>query len=171
MSKKEKYPITAALRALRALNASFEVHLYRYEAHSGAGGAAEALELDEHHVVKTLIMEDELAQPLVILMHGDCRVSTGELARQLGVKKVAACDPEVAQKHSGYLVGGTSPYGTKRQMPIYAERSILDLERLWLNGGKRGMMVSLTPQELERTLQPTWVEVALLKTEDGLVKP
>lgn len=167
MAKKNTIPVTAAIRALRAADASFEAHPYRYEAHSGASGAAEALGLELHQIVKTLIMEDEHAQPMAVLMPGDCRVNTGELARQLERKRVGPCLPEVAQRHSGYLVGGTSPFGLKRAMPIYVDVRVKDLSMLWINGGKRGIMVSMTPDELDRVLTPTWVEVALLKDADG----
>jgi len=117
--------------------------------------------VDEHAVVKTLVMEDENRKPLIVLMHGDCKVSTKELARQIACKKVEPCKPEVANRHSGFLVGGTSPFGTKKAMPVYVEKSILDLPRIYINGGKRGYLVGIDPQELLRTLRASPVEAAL----------
>jgi Cys-tRNA(Pro) deacylase len=139
----------------------FTEHLYRYEAKGGTAVSARELGLDEHAVIKTLVMEDEKAAPLIILMHGDREVSTRELARQIGAKTVAPCQPEVAQRHTGYLVGGTSPFGTKKSLPIYAEATLLDLPRLWINGGSRGFLVGLEPAALAAVLQPTLVRVAI----------
>ena len=158
---KEKFPVTPAIRLLRDNNIAFTGHLYPYEEHGGTAHSARCLGVDEHCVIKTLIMEDDRKQPLIVLMHGDRKVSTRELARLRGVKTVAPCDPTVANKHSGYLVGGTSPFGTRKPMPVYLEASILDLPRIYLNGGKRGFLVELAPAEVQRLLQPTLVQVAV----------
>jgi Cys-tRNA(Pro) deacylase len=158
---KEKFPVTPAIRLLRDNNIAFTGHLYPYEEHGGTAHSARCLGVDEHCVIKTLIMEDDRKQPLIVLMHGDRKVSTRELARLRGVKTVAPCDPTVANKHSGYLVGGTSPFGTRKPMPVYLEASILDLPRIYLNGGKRGFLVGLAPAEVQRLLQPTLVQVAI----------
>lgn len=158
---KEKFPFTPAIRLLRDNNIAFSGHLYPYEEHGGTAHSARCLGVDEHCVIKTLIMEDDRKQPLIVLMHGDRKVSTRELARQRGVKTVAPCDPTVANKHSGYLVGGTSPFGTRKPMPVYLEASILDLPRIYLNGGKRGFLVGLAPAEVQRLLQPTLVQVTV----------
>ena len=136
-------------------------HPYRYEEHGGTEASARALGVTEHEVVKTLVMEDDTRAPLVVLMHGDRQVSTKELARQAGRRSVQPCRPETAQKHSGYMVGGTSPFGTRKVMPVFLERSILDLPRVYVNGGRRGLLVSLTPEDLVRVLRPTLVDVAL----------
>ena len=157
---KEKTPVTAAVRALRAAGVGFSDHLYSYEEKGGTAVSSRELGVDEHCVIKTLVMENDAKQPLIVLMHGDRQVSTKELARQIGVRSVEPCRPEVAQKHTGYLVGGTSPFGTRRQMPVYVEESILSLPLIYLNGGKRGYLVGLTPAELQRVLQPTPVRVA-----------
>ena len=156
-----KIPVTMAIRALRAANVAFEPHLYTYQPHGGTRVSAEELGVDEHSVVKTLIFEDEHAKPLCILMHGDREVSTKQLARAIGTKMVAPCAPEVADRHSGYQVGGTSPFGLRRAMPIYLQRTILDLPRIYINGGARGFLVSLDPRDAERVLQPTLVDVAI----------
>ena len=155
-----KIPVTMAIRALRAANVAFEPHLYTYQPHGGTRVSAEELGVDEHSVVKTLIFEDEHARPLCVLMHGDREVSTKQLARAIGTKSVAPCAPEVADRHSGYQVGGTSPFGLRRAMPIYMQRSILDLPRMYVNGGARGFLVSLDPRDAERVLAPTLVDVA-----------
>lgn len=157
----EKAPVTAAIRVLRARSIAFTEHLYDYEERGGTAASARALGVDEHAVVKTLVMEDERRQPLVVLMHGDCEVSTKNLARFLGRKTIEPCKPEVANKHSGYLVGGTSPFGTKRAMPVYMESSIAALDRIYVNGGKRGFLVGLAPRDLVAVLAPTLVQVAI----------
>lgn len=157
---KEKAPVTAAVRALRTAGVSFSDHLYSYEEKGGTAVSSRELAVDEHCVVKTLVMEDDAKQPLIVLMHGDRQVSTKELARQIGVRSVEPCRPEVAQKLTGYLVGGTSPFGVRRQMPVYVEESILSLPLIYINGGKRGYLVGLAPAELQRVLQPTPVRVA-----------
>lgn len=159
---KGKTPVTAAVRALRAAGVSFSDHLYSYEEKGGTAVSSRELGVDEHCVIKTLVMEDDTKQPLIVLMHGDRQVSTRELARQIGVRSVEPCRPEVAQKHTGYLVGGTSPFGTRRQMPVYVEESILVLPLIYINGGKRGYLVGLTPAELQRVVQPTPVRVAIV---------
>lgn len=155
----KKEPVTQAVRALRTAGVDFTGHPYTY---TGGGTAefAQQLGVDEHLVIKTLIMEDERARPLVILMHGDREVATGKLAKQIGVKRVRPCEPKVADKHSGYQVGGTSPFGTRMAMPIYGERSIAELETLYINGGKRGYIVSLATAELLRVLRPILVDAA-----------
>ena len=150
---------TPAIHFLRRKGVAFEAHEYRYEEHGGTRVSARELGVDEHAVVKTLVMEDELQQPLIVLMHGDCEVSTKQLARQIGRKSVTPCEPAVANKHTGYLVGGTSPFGTRKELPVYAERSIMDLDRLYINGGRRGFLVVMTPGDLVKALDPTLVEV------------
>ncbi|MYM38753.1 Cys-tRNA(Pro) deacylase [Duganella qianjiadongensis] len=161
MAKKEHISETPATQFLRKHGVSFTEHPYDYEEHGGTSVSARELGVDEHAVVKTLIMEDEAAKPLVVLMHGDCKVSTKNLARQIGCKKVDPCKPEVANRHTGFLVGGTSPFGTRKQMPIYVEKTILDLPQIYINGGRRGFLVSIAPQELLRVLNARAVEVAL----------
>ena len=158
--KDTKGPTTQATLFLKANGVAFTDHLYAYEAHGGTSVSARELGVEEHAVVKTLIMENELKKPLIVLMHGDRKVSTKELARQIGCKKVEPCKPEVANKHSGYLVGGTSPFGTKTRMPVYVERSILDLDRIYINGGRRGYLVGIDPKELPKLLAVEAVEVA-----------
>lgn len=157
----DKPPVTAAIRVLRQHKVTFTDHLYDYEEHGGTTVSARALGVDEHAVIKTLIMEDERKQPLVVLMHGDREVSTKNLARHLGVKTIAPCTPDTANKHSGYLVGGTSPFGTRKVMPVYMERSILDLPTIYLNGGKRGYLVGIAPQAVVAVLKPVLVEAAV----------
>ena len=159
---KDKTPVTPAVRALRAAGVSFTDHLYAYEEKGGTAVSSRELGVDEHCVIKTLVMEDDRKQPLLVLMHGDCQVSTRELARQIGARSVEPCRPEVAQKHTGYLVGGTSPFGTKRQLPVYVEEAILGLSLIYINGGKRGYLVGLAPAELQRVLQPIPVQVAIV---------
>lgn len=154
-------PETQATKFLRQQKVQFTDHLYTYEEHGGTAVSARELHVDEHAVVKTLVMEDEAAKPLIVLMHGDCKVSTKELARQIGCKKVEPCKPEVANRHTGFLVGGTSPFGTKKQMPVYVEKTILELPRIYINGGKRGYLVGIDPQELLRVLNPKVVQAAL----------
>jgi Cys-tRNA(Pro) deacylase len=150
-----------AIRALRAANVAFEPHTYAWHPHGGTRASAEALGVDEHAVVKTLIFEDQDGAPLCILMHGDREVSTKQLARIVGAKTVGPCAPDVADRHSGYQVGGTSPFGLRRTMPIYVERGVALLPRIYINGGARGFLVALDPKELVRVLAPTLVEVAI----------
>jgi Cys-tRNA(Pro) deacylase len=161
MSKSEHAPETQATRFLKAHQIPFSPHLYAYEEHGGTRVSARELNVGEHAVIKTLIMEDEHAKPLIVLMHGDCKVSTKELARQAGCKKVEPCKPEVANRHSGYLVGGTSPFGTKKPMPVFIEKSILSESFIYINGGRRGFLVGIHPHDLIKALQPRLVEVAL----------
>lgn len=156
---KDKPPVTPAVRALRAAGITFSHHLYTYEEKGGTSVSSRELGVDEHSVIKTLVMEDDGNQPLIVLMHGDRQVSTKELARLIGARSVEPCRPEVAQKHSGYLTGGTSPFGTKRQMPVYVEETILKLPRIYLNGGKRGYLVGVTPADSLQLLKPTLVRV------------
>ena len=156
-----KAPSTNATRLLRQAGVAFTEHLYRYEEHGGTQVSAQALSVAEHAVIKTLVMEDEKGAPLIILMHGDREVSTKELARQTGAKSVQPCKPDVANRHSGYLVGGTSPLGTKKPMLVYAEASIFNLDRIYLNGGSRGFLVGIDPRDLERVLQIIRVSVAI----------
>lgn len=158
---REKAPVTPAVRQLRAAGADFTEHLYHYEEKGGTAVSARELGLDEHCIVKTLVMEDERRNPLIVLMHGDCQVSTKELARVIGVKLVTPCAPDVANRHSGYLVGGTSPFGTKKAMPVYLEESILQLPTIYMNGGKRGFLVGIAPTEVVRLLKPQLVTVAI----------
>lgn len=154
-------PATPAIHCLRAAKVAFTEHPYRYEERGGTTVSSRELGVDEHSVIKTLVMEDERKQPLVVLMHGDREVSTKNLARQIGCKTVAPCSPEAAQKHTGYLVGGTSPFGTRKRLPVYLERTIETLPRIYINGGARGLLVSLAPADLVRALSPTLVDVAL----------
>lgn len=154
-------PETPATQFLHRHGVAHSNHLYQYEEHGGTRVSARELNVAEHAVVKTLVMEDESAKPLIVLMHGDCKVSTKELARQIGCKKVTACKPDVAQRHTGYLVGGTSPFGTKKPLPVYMEKSILDLPLIYINGGRRGYLVGVHPHDLLRVLQPKIVQVAL----------
>ena len=153
-----KTPSTPAVRLLRELKIPYTEHLYMYEEHGGTAVAAKALGVAEHAVIKTLILEDDAAHPLVVLMHGDQEVSTKALARQLGCKAVHLCAPDVAHKHSGYLVGGTSPLGTRKAMPVYLEKTILALDRVYLNGGSRGFLVGLAPADLARATKAREVE-------------
>lgn len=158
---KQKAPVTPAVRQLRQALVSFTDHLYCYEEKGGTARSARELGVAEHSVIKTLIMEDDRCNPLVVLMHGDLQVSTKELARLSGSRSIAPCTAESAQKHTGYLVGGTSPFGTRRTMPIYLEETILALPKIYLNGGKRGYLVGLTPQELVQVLRPILVKVGI----------
>lgn len=159
--------MTPAIHFLRERKISFTEHEYRYEERGGTAVSARELGVDEHRVIKTLVMEDDAKQPLIVLMHGDREVSTKNLARQIGRKTVAPCAPDVAQKHTGYLVGGTSPFGTRKQLPVFLERSIADLDRIYINGGRRGFLVSLAPPDVIRALSPTLVDAAMLTTGDA----
>lgn len=161
MAKESKAPVTAAVRALRAAKVPFTDRLYAYEEKGGTAVSSRELGVNEHSVVKTLIMEDEAKNPLIVLMHGDRQVSTKELARVLGVKAISPCTPETAQRHTGYLVGGTSPFGTRRRMPVCLEETILDLPRIYINGGKRGYLVEMDPRDAVKLLDPTLVRVAI----------
>ena len=159
--KSENAPETPATKFLRQHRIAHSNHLYDYEEHGGTRVSSRELNVDEHAVIKTLVMEDEAAKPLIVLMHGDCKVSTKELARQIGRKKIEPCKPEVANRHTGFLVGGTSPFGTKKPMPICIEKTILDLTLIYSSGGRRGFLVRVHPHDLTRALSPTVVEVAL----------
>jgi Cys-tRNA(Pro) deacylase len=156
---------TPATAFLRAHGVEFTEHPYEWQEHGGAQHSAEVLGLDPFTVVKTLVVEDEKARPLIVLMHGNRTVSTKNLARQIGAKSVAPCKPEVANRHSGYLVGGTSPFGTRRQMPVYVEESILALPRIVINGGRRGYLMGIDPQVCVRLLQARAVNCALMSGE------
>jgi Cys-tRNA(Pro) deacylase len=152
---------TPATQFLRNKGIAFTEHPYPYEEHGGTSVSARELGVDEHCVVKTLVMQDDAARPLVVLMHGDCTVSTKNLARQIRVKSVEPCKPEVATRHSGYLLGGTSPFGTKKRMPVYVEASILALDKIYINGGRRGYLVGIDPSVLPRLLSAIAVSCAL----------
>ncbi len=152
MSRKDHASETPATQLLKRCGVPYTEHLYDYVDHGGTTESAKQLGVDEHSVIKTLVMEDEHAKPLIILMHGDRQVSTKELARQIKVKKVQPCKPEVAQRHSGYLVGGTSPFGTKKPMPVFVEETVLQLPRIVINGGRRGYLVGLSPDVLTTLL-------------------
>ena len=164
MAKKDKnahVSETPATQLLRAQGVEFTEHPYNYVEHGGSAESARQLGLDEHMVVKTLVMQNQDARPLIVLMHGDRKVSTKNLARQIGAKHVQPCKPEVANRHSGYLVGGTSPFGTRKEMPVFIEESILQLPRIVINGGRRGYLLQLDPQVCVRLLQAKTVQCAL----------
>ena len=155
------HPVTQAIRALRQAKVDFVPHLYPWEPRGGTAASSTALGVDEHLVIKTLIFDDDGKKPLCILMHGNREVSAKNLARTLGTKQVGPCTPEVADRHSGYQVGCTSPFGLRRAMPIYLERTIAALARIYINGGARGFLVELAPADLVRVLSPTLVDVAI----------
>ncbi|MGA7982800.1 MAG: aminoacyl-tRNA deacylase [Chromatiaceae bacterium] len=155
-----KEPVTQAVRTLRAAAVAFDGHPYDYVKGGGTAQFARSQGVDEHLVVKTLIMEDEDGRPIIVLMHGDLQVSTRALARELGAKQVRPCDPMTANRHSGYQVGGTSPFGTRRTMPVYCEASIAELPRIYINGGRRGYIISLRTQDALRLLKPRLVKVS-----------
>ena len=156
-----KTTATPATQVLEKEKVAFTEHYFEYVEHGGTSASSSALGVPEHEVVKTLVMENEKGAPLIVLMHGDRKVSTKELARQAGMKRIFPCKPEVAQRHSGYLVGGTSPFGTRKPMPVYLERSVLTLPRVYINGGRRGYLLAIEPAELARVLSPVLVDVAL----------
>lgn len=156
-----KAPSTNATRLLKQRGVAFSEHLYRYEEHGGSAVSARELGVPEHAVVKTLVFEDDERRPFIILMHGDRQVSTKELARTLGVRSVGPCKPEVADRHSGYHVGGTSPFGTKKPLPVYAEASLFDLDAIYINGGSRGFLVRIAPAVLHEVLGARPVHVAI----------
>jgi Cys-tRNA(Pro) deacylase len=155
-----EYPITPAIRVLREHKVAFTPHLYDYVEHGGTAHSAVSLGVDEHIVVKTIVLEDEKKRPLICLQHGDRDVSTKNLARAIGVKTIGPCSPEVALRHTGYMVGGTSPFGTRKLIPIYLERSVASLDSVYINGGKRGFLVRLPASEIVRVLKPTLVDAA-----------
>lgn len=161
---KDKIPVTPATRLLKQARVDFTAHLYAYEDRGGTAVSARELGVDEHQVVKTLVMEDEQRRPLIILMHGDLEVSTKELARTLGVKTITPCSPDTAHRHTGYQVGGTSPFAPRKALPVFMEATIAGLPRIYLNGGKRGFLVSLPPQAAIDLLQPVLVEVGIKPT-------
>jgi Cys-tRNA(Pro) deacylase len=152
---------TPATAFLAKHHVAYTEHEFEYVEHGGTSHSSASMGVPEHHVIKTLVMEDERGDPLVVLMHGDRKVSTKELARQAGAKRIAPCKPEAATRHSGYLIGGTSPFGTRKRMPIYLERSVLALPRIYINGGRRGYLLGMDPAELVRLLSPILVDVAL----------
>jgi Cys-tRNA(Pro) deacylase len=158
---KDKLPSTPAVRALREGGVPFTEHPYRYENRGGTAVCARELHVDEHSVIKTLVMEDDARRPLVVLMHGDEEVSTKELARYLGVKRVTPCTAETAQRLTGCLVGGISPFGTRKAMPVHMEETILTLPKVYINGGRRGLIVGLDPRDLVRILKPRLVKVGI----------
>ena len=157
---KDRLPVTAAVRVLRERGVEFTHHPYTYVDRGGTEVSARELGVPEHAVIKTLIMEDDRGTPLVVLMHGDREVSTKNLARLIGAKSVAPCAPAVADRHSGYQVGGTSPFGTRRAMPVYMERSIAELPCAYINGGRRGYLVGMLPADIVRVLQPVLADIA-----------
>ncbi len=162
MAKKDKHVSeTPATQMLRAAGVAYTEHPYDYVDHGGTAESAAQLGVDEHSVIKTLVMQDDKAQPLIVLMHGDCTVSTKNLAREIAVKGVEPCKPDVAQRHSGYLVGGTSPFGIRKAMPIYVEATVLALPRIHINGGRRGYLVGMAPQVLVDLLAAKAVHCAL----------
>jgi Cys-tRNA(Pro) deacylase len=151
---------TPAIHFLRKHGIAFTEHAYRYEEHGGTRVSSRELGVDEHAVIKTLVMQDEAKAPLIVLMHGDREVSTKQLARQIARKSVEPCDPAVAQRHTGYTVGGTSPFGTRKTLPVFVQRTVLDLDRVYINGGRRGLLVSMTPGELVRVVNAVAVDAA-----------
>jgi len=154
-------PVTTAIRALRAANAEFEPQVYDYAEHGGTDRASHELGVDEHATVKTIVMETDAKKPFIVLMHGDCEISTKQMARILGVKSVAPCTPDTATRHTGYLVGGTSPFGTRKPLPVYAEATIFDLPHIYINGGRRGLLVKIAPGVLDRIVHPVRVSAAV----------
>ncbi|MCX7816013.1 MAG: aminoacyl-tRNA deacylase [Syntrophales bacterium] len=159
--KKENIPMTPAIRLLKEAGQSFTIKFYRYQEKGGTKAAARELKVDEHIIVKTIVMEDESGNPFLVLMHGDREVSTKSMARILGVKKVYLCDPKVAEKHTGYKVGGTSPFGTKKKLPVYVEETIMSLPYVLINAGGRGILAELSPKTIEELLNPVNVNVAI----------
>lgn len=168
---KSNLPVTAAIRVLREHDVAYIAHVYDYEPRGGTAHSAACLQVDEHAVVKTLVMEDDARRPLVVLMHGDREVSTKTLARHLGVKSVTPCAPAIADRHSGYQVGGTSPFGLRRAMPIYMQSSIAELSRIYINGGRRGMLVEIDPADAIRVLRVTLVDVATAADQEAATPP
>jgi len=157
----ERFPATPAIRVLKASDVPFTLHAYDYEEKGGTGKAARELKVDEHQVIKTLVMEDEKKNPVIVLMHGDRQVSTKDFARAVKVKAIRPCDPKTAQKHTGYRVGGTSPLGIKKPINTYYEASIVDLPAIFINAGKRGLLARLSPKDLIRLIDATPVSVAI----------
>lgn len=160
MAKTDEYPITQAIRMLREQKVIFTAHLYDYVERGGTEHSAAMLGVDEHCVIKTIVLEDDQKQPLICLQHGDREVSTKNLARARGCKSIGSCSPETANRHTGYMVGGTSPFGTRKALPVYMQRSIEELPMIYINGGKRGFLIGLTPGEVQRVLKPILVDAA-----------
>jgi Cys-tRNA(Pro) deacylase len=154
-------PSTNAVRVLNEHGVAFTIHEYRYEEHGGTAASARALGVDEHAVIKTIVMEDDVKAPVIVLMHGDREVSTKSLARALDRRSIKPCDPKTAERHTGYRVGGTSPFGTRRPIPVCLQLSVAELETIYVNGGSRGFLVGMSPAELTRVLRPTMVDVAV----------
>lgn len=161
MAKSPHVSVTQATQLLRRHGVVFSEHVYDFVAHGGTAESSKQLGVPEHEVIKTLVMEDERAAPMLVLMHGDRQVSTKNLARQIAAKTVQPCKPEVAQRHSGYLIGGTSPFGTRKAMPVYVEASVFALPRICINGGRRGFLIGIAPQVLVDLLKATPVNCAL----------
>ena len=159
--EKTNYPVTPAVRLLREKKIAFEPRLYDYKDRGGTAHSAAELKVPEHSVVKTIIMQTEEGKPMIVLMHGDREISTKELARQIGVKSIVPCDPNIAQKQTGYQVGGTSPFGTRKPLPVYVEKSIFDLPRIYINGGKRGFLIEIDPNAIKAVLPVTEVQIAI----------
>ncbi|MCX6120286.1 MAG: Cys-tRNA(Pro) deacylase [Ignavibacteriales bacterium] len=159
---KEDYPITPAVRFLREKKIAFIPFLYRYEEHGGTHQFAAEFHVPDHQVIKTLVFETDQKKPMLVLMHGDKEVSTKQMARIIGVKQVTPCDANTAQRHTGYQFGGTSPFGTRHQLPVYVEKTILNLQKIYINGGKRGFIIEITPLSLCAALEITEVEAAIL---------
>lgn len=157
----EDYPMTTAVRQLRAAGVSFAPHLFNYVEHGGTKVSSQILGIPEHSVIKTIVLETETKQPLLVLMHGDREVSTKQLARILGVKRIELCTPEAGHRHTGYQFGGTSPFGTRKKLPVYAEKTIFDLPKIYINGGKRGFLVEIDPKELKRVVGAEEVVVGI----------
>ena len=158
---KERFHTTRAIRVLQEEGVDFRLHPYKYVEKGGTEVAARELQIDEHLAVKTLVLEDEKGHPFLVLMHGDKQVSTKALARFLGVKTVRPCEPHVANRHTGYVVGGTSPFGTRRPLKVYVEASILDLPKVFINAGKEGLLAEMAPADVAGILNPTSVQVAI----------
>ena len=161
---KEDIPITPAIRFLREKKIAFVPFLYRYEDHGGTHQFAAEFKVPDHDVIKTLVFETDQKKPLLVLMHGDREVSTKQMARIIGAKQVTPCDANTAQRHTGYQFGGTSPFGTRRQLPVYAEKTILNLQKIYINGGKRGFIIEISPRDLGAALEIQEVEAAILPT-------
>lgn len=157
---KDRFPVTPAIRFLRENQVEFIEHPYKYEEGGGTETAARSLGVDEHSVIKTLVMEDDQMRPCMVLMHGDKQVSTKNLAREIGAKSVTPCDPHIALKHTGYQVGGISPFGTKKRLPVYIEETILSLPRIFINAGRRGLLFEMSPTDLVKVLKPQPVRIA-----------
>jgi Cys-tRNA(Pro) deacylase len=159
VTTKEKIPSTAAIRILKSQGIDFRPCIYNYEERGGTRVASRELDIGEHEAVKTIVLEDDGKNPLIVLMHGDREISTKKLARHLGVKTITPCDPKVAMRHTGYMVGGTSPFGTRKTLPVYIEETVLDLEKIFINAGRRGLLVEMSVQDLVRILKPRTVSV------------